>query len=280
MHLSYLKDLISSRELLGNLTLREVRGQYKRTFLGQLWSLANPLAQMVIYTFVFAFIFRVQPEPGEPSGLNIFALWLMCGLVPWTFFSIVINRGMVSIVENAGLIQKVYFSRAVLPLSIVGSSLYNWLFEMTVLAIALVLFGSFIWPWIPLVLITMLLLALFSAGIALALSIANVHFRDTQYFVGIALNFWMYLTPIVYPISLIENQSQKIGGLFGSNLTLIEIYRWNPLERFVEIFRNLLYDNRWPVADDFLFVSVAAITSFVIGILIFSRNEHRLAEAL
>lgn len=235
---------------------------------------------MLIYTFVFAFIFRVQPEPGDPSGLNIFALWLMCGLVPWTFFQIVINRGMSSIVQNAGLIQKVYFSRAVLPLSVVGSSMYNWLFEMGILTVALVLFGSFVWPWIPMLLLVMLLLAFFAAGIALALSIANVHFRDTQYFVGIILNFWMFLTPIMYPISLIQAQSDRIGELLGTQLTLLDIYRWNPMERFVEVFRSLLYDNRWPLSEDLIFITIASVVSFVIGIWIFSKNEHRLAEAL
>ena len=278
--MSYLSEVRDSRELLVNLTMREVRGQYKRTFLGQLWSLANPLAQMVIYTFVFAFVFRAQPEPGHPSGLNVFALWLMCGLLPWTFFSVVINRGMGSIVQNSGLIQKVYFSRIVLPLSVVGSSLYNWIFEMVVLLAALVLFGSFVWPWLPLLIIVMALLAVFAAGIAMALSIANVHFRDTQYFVGIVLNFWMYLTPIMYPVTLVATQSERIGPLFGTNITLLDIYRWNPMERFVAVFRNLMYDNRWPAFDDLLYILIAAALSFAVGMWIFAKNERGLAEAL
>ena len=82
----YLKEVLSARELLANLTLREIRGKYRRTIFGQLWSLANPLALMVIYTFVFWLIFRVQPEPGDPSGLDVFALWLLSGLLAWTFF--------------------------------------------------------------------------------------------------------------------------------------------------------------------------------------------------
>lgn len=278
--MSYLKEVRNSRELLINLTLREVRGQYKRTIFGQLWSLANPLAQMLIYTFVFAFIFRAQPEPGDPSGLNIFALWLLCGLLPWTFFQIVLTRGMGAVVDNTGLIQKVYFSRIVLPLAVVGSSAYNWLFEMGVLAVALVLFGSFLWPWIPAVLIAMVLLAAFAGGIAMALSIANVHFRDTQYFMGIVLNFWMYLTPIVYPLSLIATQSEKIGPLFGTNITLLDVYRWNPMERFVEVFRNLLYDNRMPDVENIVYIAIAAVVSLSLGMWIFAKNERGLAEAL
>src|SRR5690348_10680339 len=101
----YLKEVLSARELLANLVLRETRGRYKRTIFGQLWSLVNPLALMVIYTFVFGFIFRIQPEPGNPSGLDIFALWLLCGLLPWTFLANVINNGVASLVDNANLIQ-------------------------------------------------------------------------------------------------------------------------------------------------------------------------------
>jgi lipopolysaccharide transport system permease protein len=278
--MGYLKEVFGSRELLANLTLREIRGQYKRTIFGQLWSLANPLAAMVVYTFVFAFIFRVTPDPGDPSGLNVFALWLLCGLLPWTFFQNVVNSGMGSLLMNAGLVQKVYFSRIVLPLSFVGSIGFNWLFEMLVLVVALSIAGGFVLPWIPLVLVLMVVLAVFATGVALMLSVANVHFRDTQYFVGIAMQIWMYLTPIVYPINLVASQSNEIGGLFGSQITLLDVYQLNPMERFVSVFRQLLYDNRWPDLNDFLTCIVWALVSLVIGVLVFRRSEKGLAELL
>ena len=278
--MNYLKEMLSSRELLANLTLREIRGKYKRTIFGQLWSLANPLALMLIYTIVFAFILRVTPEPGDPSGLDVFAVWLLCGLLPWTFFSNVITAGAGSLIANAGLIQKVAFSRIVLPLSLVGSSIYNWLFEMGVLLIVLVIIGSFVWPWIPLLLVVMALLAVFAAGIALMLSIANVYFRDTQWFLGIILQMWMYLTPIIYPATLVSNQSDRIGYLWGTGLTVDFIYNLNPMTHFVEIFRNLLYDNRWPDATEWLICALWAAVSLFIGVIVFRKNEKNLAEAL
>jgi ABC-2 type transport system permease protein len=278
--MGYLKEVFGSRELLANLTLREIRGQYKRTIFGQLWSLANPLAAMVVYTFVFAFIFRVHPDPGVPSGLNVFALWLLCGLLPWTFFQNVVNSGMGSLLLNAGLVQKVYFSRIVLPLSYVGSIGFNWLFEMAVLVIALSIAGAFVLPWLPLVLVLMFFLAVFATGVALMLSVANVHFRDTQYFMSIVLQIWMYLTPIVYPINLVATQSQATGGLFGTQITLLDLYQLNPLERFVSVFRELLYDNRWPDFNDFITCIIWALVSLVIGVLVFRRSEKGLAELL
>ena len=93
--------------------MREIRGQYKRTVLGQLWSLANPLAAMLIYTFIFSFLFRLPLEVGSPSGLKSYALWLLTGLLPWMFFSRVMNMGTGVLVINAPLIQKVYFPRAI-----------------------------------------------------------------------------------------------------------------------------------------------------------------------
>ncbi|CAN5211181.1 ABC transporter permease [soil metagenome] len=278
--MKYLKEVIASRELLFNLVSREVKGKYKRTFFGQLWSLANPLALMVIYTFVFGLIFRSNPAPGDPSGLNVFALWLLCGLLPWIFFSTVLTLGAGSLVANAALVQKVYFTRIVLPLSIVGSSAYNWAFEMAVLIVALSIAGGFVLPWIPLVLVLMVLLAVFAGGIALMLSVANVYFRDTEYFLTIITQIWMYLTPIIYPISLVESASKDIGPLLGTPVHLVDVYRLNPMEHFVTVFRQVLYDNRWPDGVEMLICLGWAAASIVIGMIVFRRNERNLAEAL
>lgn len=273
--MTYLNDLVSSRELLVNLVLREVKGKYRRTVFGQLWSLINPLATMLIYTIVYSFIFRARIEVGNPSGLNVYPLWLMCGLLPWIFFRNVLNSGMSSIVSNGSLIKKVYFPRMNLPLAAVGSFGFTWLIEMGVLLVALALFGSFIWPWIPLIAVTMVLLAMFATGLGMILAIVNVHFRDMQHLVGIALQMWMYLTPIIYPLSLVENAANKADKSW-----IVSLYKLNPMERFSTVFRNFLYDNRWPEWTDMLFIVVASFASLALGYLIFSRNEKRLAELL
>jgi len=278
--MSKFSELIASRELLLNLILREVRGKYKRTIFGQLWSLANPLASVIVYTIVFGFVLRITPEPGDPSGLNVFAVWLLCGLIPWIFFASVVQQGMGSILNNAGLVQKVYFPRLVLPASYVGSIGYNWLFEMAVVMVVILLVGGNVIPWIPMVLLLMLLLALFSFGVVLALSIANVYFRDTQYLVGVLLQLFMYMTPIIYPLSLVQTQSEKVGGLAGTNITLFDIYMLNPMTSFVEAFRNVLYDNRFPESGTILIMLLSTAIALVVGFLVFNKNEKGLAEAL
>ena len=116
----------SSRELLVNLTLRELRSKYKRSFLGWAWSMLNPLATMAVYTIVFLLFFRATPDPGV-NGLNVYSLFLMCGLLPWTFFSMTVMGAIGSLVGNASLIQKSYFPRKLLPASNLGANLVTHL---------------------------------------------------------------------------------------------------------------------------------------------------------
>lgn len=272
--MDYLRELWSSRELLSNLVMREVKGKYRRTFFGQLWSLINPLATTLVYTVVFSFIFRARPAVGDPSGVDIYPLWLMCGLLPWLFFTRVVSGGLASIINNAGLIKKVYFPRMTLPFAVTGATGFTWLNEMGLLAVVLMLFGAFVLPWIPLVVFFMALLALFATGLGMALSILTVHFRDAQHFTAIALQLWMYLTPIIYPITLVE----RVADVNGSYL--LDIYRLNPMERFVTVFRNLMYDNRFPELNDVLWCVGWAVGMFAIGFLVFKRNERKLAILL
>ena len=278
--MKYVKEVWGSRELLFNLTSREVRGKYKRTVFGQLWSLANPLALMLIYSLVFGLLIKSNPLPGNPSHLNVFALWLLCGLLPWTFFSAVVTNGAASLVGNSGLIEKVSFSRIVLPLSAVAAVAYNWLFEMAVLLIAISIAGGFVLPWIPLLIIVMALLAVFAAGVALIFSIANVYFRDTQYLLGIVLQLGMYLTPIIYPIERVAAASDHQGSFLGTPFTILGLYDLNPMVHFVALFRQLIYDNRFPDPVEWLICLCWALASLGIGMLVFRKNERNLAETL
>ncbi|KQS99769.1 ABC transporter permease [Cellulomonas sp. Leaf395] len=277
--MSLVADIRTSRELLVNLTRREVKGKYKRTLLGQLWSLANPLAQMLVYTLVFSVIIRIDPGPGVPSGLDIFALWLMCALLPWSFFTAVVTGGMSSLVGSENLIKKVYFPRSALVVANTLASSYTWSIEMVVLVIAILLAGANVLPFVPLVIVAMAVLLVFSLGVALMMSIANAYFRDTQHLMTILFMVWFYLTPILYPISEVARQSAKVGPVVG-DITVLDIYRLNPMEGFTEVFRNLLYDNRIPAVGTVLECVLWAAVALVAGSLVFDRHQRRLAEVL
>ncbi|GAB2685785.1 ABC transporter permease [Thalassiella azotivora] len=278
--MSVLQDAVASRELLLNLTMREVRGRYKRTLLGNLWSLINPLATMLIYTVVFGLLLRVQVPPGEKTGIDVFALWLLCGLVPWTFFSGGITAGLDSVVGNANLVKKVYFPREVLVGSAVLALGVTFCTEMLVLVVALLLFGSELLVWIPLVLVFMLLLLCFALGLGMLLAVANVYFRDTRHFTTIALQVWFYLTPILYPLPYVRQAEEALAERLGRSVPLEQLWGLNPVEHFVSAFRAMLYDNVAPAADDVLWCVGAAAVSLVVGTWVFRRRAHALAEEL
>jgi ABC-2 type transport system permease protein len=263
-----------------NLALREIKGKYKKTIFGQLWSLLNPLALMLVYTFIFSFVFRIQPGAGNPSNIDSFALWLLCGLLPWLFFARALTSGASSLVSNESLIQKVYFSRVVLPAAEVTAIAYNWLFELGVLIVALLIFGAQLWLTLPYIVLAVLLLFLFAAGLGLIMSVINVYFRDTEHLITIALQLWMYLTPVIYPLTLIQQQSEKFGPILGSDITLLGIYQLNPMESFVQLFRTVMYDVAEPSLADIGICATWAMVSVTTGLLVFAKKDRHLAEAM
>ena len=271
-----LTELSQSRELVLNLTLRELRGKYKRSFLGWTWSLLNPLSTMLIYSLVFGVILKVKIPPGDPSGLEIFPLFLLCGLLPWNFLANGMSGGMEALVGNANLLKKVYFPREVLVIATINSWAFSLCIEMGVLAVALLLVGNMVLPWLPFVVLFMTVEFAFVLGIALLLSVLNVYFRDTRHLIGILLSLWFYLTPIVYPITLVPLHTE----IAGINVPARLLYSINPMVGFTAIYRNLLYDLRFPSLGQVAYVIVVSFATLALGALVFSRLEGRLAEEL
>ena len=266
-------ELSRHRELFTNLTLRELRGKYKRSALGWGWSMVNPLAQMAIFSLVFGFFLKVKPPVGDPSGLEEFAFFLLCGLLPWTFLANGLTAGMGSLLANANLVKKVWFPRQLLVGATVSSFGVSFLIELGVLAVALLIVGNMIVPWIIPLLGVVVIQAAFVLGMALAFSVWNVYFRDLEYLVGIALQFWFYATPIVYPISVVEKALEDQPGLLTA-------YRLNPMTRFVEVYRDLFYSLRLPALGTVAYLVVCAAVSLAIGWVAFDRLQGRLAEEL
>ena len=269
-------ELAEARELFRNLTLRELRGKYKRSVLGWAWSMINPLATMGIFTVVFHFLIKVDPDHGNPSGLHSFPFFLLCGLLPWNFLLNGIMNGMGALLANGGLIKKVYFPREVLTASVVAAWAVQFAIELGVLMVALLFVGNIAFPFIPGVLLVLVIQMFFVYGIALALGAMNVYFRDVQHFLGLALQLWFYATPIVYPASLVPTKAH----LLGYELPMTTLYRLNPMVRFVGMYRDLMYDLRWPPLYDLAYVTGCAILSVLIGRWIFLKLEPRFAEEL
>jgi ABC-type polysaccharide/polyol phosphate export permease len=257
--------------LLWNLTLRELRSKYRRSLLGWSWSMLNPLAQMAIYTFVFGVLFGAPAPVGDPSGIDTFGLYLLTGLIPWGYFSLICGVGLQAILSNTTLVRKVAFARESLVISQVLFCSVQFSIEMTLVCVALTVAGSFVLPFLPVTILLMIFLALFAMGIAFVLSVSAVFFRDLPYLWTIINQIWFFATPVIYDPTIFDDKVPAPVHF---------ILRWNPTAVFIRSFRATTYHGRLPDLIDFLVLGMAAIISLIVGLAVFNRLKRRLAEEL
>ena len=253
------KNLYNYRELLKTNVKKEIRGKYKNSFLGVLWSFLNPLLQILVYAIVFPLILRNTQEN--------YVIFLCCGLIPWTFFSTAISRSAFTMVENGNILKKVYFPREILPISVVTSEAANFLIS-TIIILAFVLFsGLGITKYVllyPLIFIAQYLLLI---AISFIVSSICVYIRDLQHFIGIFLQLLFYATPIVYA-------AETIPAEFAWILNL------NPMTYIINGYRDIFYNQTMPdikVLGTLIFVLIIVI---VIGYMIFNKLQKGFAEEL
>ena len=251
-------NLYQYRELLKSNVKKEIRGKYKGSFLGILWSFINPLLQVAVYAIVFPYIMRVQTDN--------YLIYLIIGIIPWTFFTTVLNQGMITVRMNAGIIKKVYFPREILPISVALSGLVNF-FISCIVIVLFCLFGGvgITWHIIYLPLISLLQFFL-TLGIILAFSAINIYIKDFEYIINFFTNMLFYATPILYSIDL-----------FGKS-KLIYILRLNPLTGLIESYRDIFLYHQVPGLNTILYLIVITIIVFFIGLMVFRKLEKGFAE--
>lgn len=258
--LSAIRDVLTYRSLVSNLVLKDLKLKYRDSALGALWSLLNPLLLLAVYTLVFKYILHVATED--------YAIYLLVGLLPWTFFQTATLASTGSIVFNGGLIQKVAFPRQVLPVATVLSCLAQFLIALFVLLPALLLVSHRSLRWPALLLPVLVLLhVVFTLGIALILSCATTYFRDVAHLTEVALLLLFWLTPVLYPLDLAPR-------LFRLALTA------SPLCAFTLAYRDLLFWGRLPGPAVVLCIVLAAAVSLAVGLAVFRRLGPDLAEEI
>lgn len=270
--LAHLKELVRFKGLIRNLVVRELRVRYKNSVLGVLWSWLNPLFMMIVYTVVF--IYMRSPSEGAVPNRN-FPVFVLCGVLPWNFFSGAVMQSINSIVGNASLVKKVYFPREVLPLSVVLSNLVNFGIALMILFPMLLIFGVPLTRWVLLLPIVIAIQMCFVTGVALLLSTLNVFYRDTGAIMDVAIMAWFFVTPIIYPIDILP-RSRQIMGL------TIDIHRWtrilNPMASLVAAYRDVLYYGRL-VGPDFLArTAVTSLAVLLIGYAVFYKYSSAFGE--
>lgn len=263
-----LRTAVAHRNLLYLLSLKELRTRYRKSMLGWTWSLLNPLSQMVIFSVVFLYIFLRQPPVGDPSGLEVYPLYFLAGLLPFQFFSISVSAAIGSVQEGASLIKKVAFPHEHLALSIIIAQFVTLLIEVAVLSVAYLIFGQMVLPWLVPWFVLMVLVAVFTTGVALMLSAANVFFHDINYLWGIVAQVLFYTSPIIFVTEEIPYP------------WLRAITNLGPTGSFVRASQEILYDGHWPSLARWGQVAVYATVSFVIGSTVFNRLSPRFAEEL
>lgn len=254
-----LKEIYIYREFFKNCVKKEIRGKYKASFLGVLWSFINPFLSVLIYIIVFPHI--INP------GMDNYLAYLICGIIPWNWISSAISYGTMTIIYNAGLIRKIYFPRIMLPLSVVTSTMIDFLIS-TIITIAIVLITGMgiTWHIVFFPLITGILY-LFILGIVLFTSALNVVIRDTVNIVNFIVSLLFYLTPILYPLRLFDGISSKIFNL-------------NPFAHIINAYHNIFYYHTVPDILSLLNVTLIGIVVFTIGFKIFMKYEKTFAERL
>jgi len=261
--ISNFKKLFAYRELLFTLTKKELKVKYRGSVLGFFWSLLNPVLIMLVYSFVFSIVLR--------QGIKDFAIFLICALLPFNFFSNSVNYGAGSIISNANLVKKIYFPKEIIPLSIVFANLVNFFLELVVLFVVLSIFGYKFYMYLYILPILILVQIFLVAGFSLLISSLNVFFRDLQHLISIIMMVWFFATPIIYPLNMVPEKFRFILQI-------------NPMAVFATYYRDIFYYVKYP--EGFYFPSIYIILIclgitfgiFFLGYFVFKKLEPRFAE--
>ncbi len=257
--MNFFRSLYEYRELLKTSISKDVRGKYKNSVLGVIWSFLNPLLQIAVYAIVFPLIMR--------SNLPNYTVFLCCGLIPWNFFSTATSRTSFTMIENGNIIKKVYFPREILPLSVVTSEAINFIISTIIILVFVLAYGMGLSKYIifyPLILLVQYFLLI---GISFIVSSVTVYFRDLQHFIGIALQLLFYATPIVYAPDSIPQNFQWI-------------LQFNPMTYIINGYRDIFYYQQMPDFASLGLVLLISIALTIVGYLIFKKLQKRFAEEM
>ena len=254
------RELYNYRQMIFSLVKRDLRGRYKGSVFGFLWTFLNPLLQLVVYTFVFSFLLK--------SEIENYYLFLFVALIPWLFFSTAITGGSGSVLHQSGMVTKIYFPREVLPISHVTSAFINMLYSFIVVFIVIIIARVPVSPvallYLPIVMIVEYFLAL---GITMLVSAITVYFRDLEFILSIFMMAWQYLTPVMYSVDIVPEH-------------LMKLFMLNPMTPITIAYRDILYYAKVPDLSTLLLAIGMSAAFMLIGFWAFGKLKKRFAEEM
>lgn len=245
--------LLNYMPLAKELVKRDLKVKYRRSILGYLWSLLNPLLMMCVMSYVFSTLFK--------SNIPNFPLYLICGQTLWNFFNESTNMAMYSVLQNGALIKKVYIPKFIFPFSRILSCFVTMSFSMlAILVVMLFTRAQIYWTillfWVPLV-----FLFVFCCGIGLILSALSVYFRDITHLYSVLTMAWMYLTPVFYDPSFLPEDIQAVIS-------------WNPMHNFIAFFRSLILYGQVPGGEVWAICIGSSLATLAVGLVVFKKLQR------
>ena len=259
------------RSLIWSFAERDLKSRFRGTVLGWVWSLMIPLSTVIIYTVVFSVVFRSQPPPFGNGKEGNYAVWLLVGMVTYSFFSVSVNGGIPSLLAAGTLLQKIYLPSYVPVIGTAISTAMQSLIEFGIVVLILLAIMNISWTWL-LVPLLLALLFVFVLSLTMVLSILNVYARDVQQITGVAVQLLFFLSPIIYPLSMVPEE--------WNGIPVRAIMSANPMAEFINAFRAVLYDLTLPT-----FSNVVALLAWTGGMTllawwVYLRKGHDIGEAI
>ncbi|MCI9439849.1 MAG: ABC transporter permease [Ruminococcus sp.] len=249
---TYIKNFLKFQPLLSELVARDVKIKYRRSVLGVLWTLLNPLCMMVILSVVFSNIFKFDVEN--------FPLYVLSGQVIFNFFNDATTSSMTSIISNAALLKKIYVPKYLFVLARVFSSFINLMASFTALLLVMVAVRAELHWMVFLSFIPLLMVVVFSLGVGMLLAALTVRFRDIMHLYSVFTTGLMYLTPVIYPMSMLPDGIKTVVMM-------------NPLTNYVIMFRDLAFHNTLPSAGGLFLGIVECLAAMALGLYVFYKNQ-------
>ena len=266
---SVVRGMWKYRYLIWNFAGRDLKARFNGTAIGWTWSLVVPLSMVLTYSIVFYFIFRADPPDFGNGRDGVYAVWLIVGLVPWNFFLASVTSGISGLLQAGPLLQKIFIPSYVPVLGTVVGVLVQTLIEFGIVMVLLLFWVNVGWSWLLLPL-WLFIFMIFSAALAYVLSVINVFFRDTAQIVGVVLNFLFFLTPIIYPLSLLQ----------GISKTLETLILASPIAEFILGFRTILYELSVPSWQSFVYVTLCSAVMVLVAAMTYRRSGKDVGEQI